>query len=435
MTSLPVPTGRLALVALVVALPVLVVGSWPAFVAVQVVVVAAAVVDLALTVDPAAVRVERRMPEVVALGDEADLAWRVSCPRGAVAAQVGDDLAPSLRVTRRSFSVRVPAGKLIEVTASMRPARRGRFDPRWVTIRTTGPLGLVARQATLDRPGRLRVLPMFRSRRATDLRVERARLLDVGLQSAKGRGGGTEFDQLREYTPDDQFRRIDWAATARLGKPIVRDYRAERNQTILCLLDNGRVMAGRVDGVPRVEHAMDAVMALTTLATRVGDRAGLVAFDQVVRAVVPPAAGRSQTGQVTEAMIDLEPVLAESDYRGAFTETLARFRRRMLLVVFTDLVEQSVGETLLPALPVITRAHLVLVAAVQDSNVVEWAAEPAADGTEVYRRAAATGSLAERARTTAKLRGLGATVVDAPPHRLAPALTDAYLRLKATGRL
>ena len=135
----------------------------------------------------------------------------------------------------------------------------------------------------------LRVYPPFRSRDEAELRINRARILEVGLRSAQGRGGGTEFDQLREYSVDDEFRRIDWSATARAGKAIVRTYRAERNQTVISLLDNGRVMAGRVDDVPRVEHAMDAVMMLTAVATRLGDRAGLVVFDRDVRAVVPPA--------------------------------------------------------------------------------------------------------------------------------------------------
>ena len=148
---------------------------------------------------------------------------------------------------------------------------------------------------------------MFASRAEAELRVTKARILEVGLRSAQGRGGGTEFEQLREWTPDDEFRRVDWSATARTNKPIVRTYRAERNQTVIVLLDNGRVMAGQVAGVPRVEHAMDAAMAITTVATRLGDRCGLVAFDTEVRAVVPPAKHRNQLGRVIEAVYDLEP--------------------------------------------------------------------------------------------------------------------------------
>jgi uncharacterized protein (DUF58 family) len=190
-----------------------------------------------------------------------------------------------------------------------------------------------------------------------------------------------------------------------------------------------------VADVPRVEHAMDAVMCLTTVATRLGDRCGLMVFDRSVRAVLPARAGRDQLGRVAETMFDLEPVIAESDYRGAFTQALARFRRRALIVLFTDLVEQAVGESLLPALPLLVRHHVVVIAAVRDPDVVRWATEPPAGAEEAYRAAAACMALAERDRAIARLRSLGAVVVDAPPQQLARSLADTYLDLKATGGL
>jgi uncharacterized protein (DUF58 family) len=180
---------------------------------------------------------------------------------------------------------------------------------------------------------------------------------------------------------------------------------------------------------------MDAVMMLTYVATRLGDRAGLIAFDRQVRAVVEPGHGAAQLGRVTDALYDLAPALAASDYQGAFAATLARFRRRALLVIHTDLVEQAVGESLLPALTVISRSHLVIVAAVQDPDVAAWAVARPVDGEEAFRQAAASAALEERRRATAALRRLGVTVVDAPPGELAAQLADAYLRVKATGRL
>jgi uncharacterized protein (DUF58 family) len=317
----------------------------------------------------------------------------------------------------------------------VQPSRRGRFTPTEVVVRVEGPLGLVARQRRRSVPGLVRVYPPFRSREEAELRIERARILEVGLRSARGRGTGTEFDQLRDYGPDDDHRRIDWSATARTGRPIVRTYRAERNQVVVLLLDAGRTMAGQVAGVPRLEHAMDAAMCVTAVATRLGDRTGLVAFDAGIRAVVPPAAGRHQLGRVTEAMYDLDPQLVESDVRGAFTTAVTRFKRRSMLVLLTDLVEQSVGESLLPALPLVARHHLVLVGAVTDPDVVAWAAGPADDAEAAYRKAAAVAALDARARATARLRALGVVVVDATPGRLAPMLTDAYLDAKAVGRL
>ena len=329
----------------------------------------------------------------------------------------------------------MPGGATLRTTASLHPSRRGRFEIEGLVVRIEGPLGVGARQRRLAATSVLRIHPAFPSREEAELRLTRARILEVGLRSAKGRGGGTEFDQLREYGVDDEVRRIDWAATARAGKAMVRTYRAERNQNVLLLLDNGRVMAGQVADVPRVEHAMDALMCLTTVATRLGDRCGLVAFDRTVRAVLPARSGRDQLGRVAEAMFDLEPVLAESDYRGAFTHALARFRRRSLIVLFTDLVEQAVGESLLPALPLLVRHHIVLIAAVRDPDVVGWATASPEDVSDAYRATAATLALAERDRAIARLRGLGAIVIDAPPGQLAPRLADTYLELKARGGL
>jgi uncharacterized protein (DUF58 family) len=267
------------------------------------------------------------------------------------------------------------------------------------------------------------------------LRINRARVLEVGLRSAQGRGGGTEFESLREYSTDDEFRRLDWSATARAGKPIVRTYRAERNQSVVVLLDNGRLMAGRVDGVPRVEHAMDAALMLATVATRLGDRYGLVVFDAAVRTVLAPSKSRFQVGRVTEALFDIEPELVETDYRTAFAETIVRFRRRALLVLMTELNEQAAEEYLVPALPLISRSHVIVVGAVRDPEVDRWAVDAVDDPDEAYRRSAAVTAIEERNRLAARLRGFGVTVVDAEPGKLAPDLADTYLRLKATGRL
>jgi uncharacterized protein (DUF58 family) len=444
----PVPTWRLVAGAAVGSLVVLLLpvrpplGLW----VVNGVLLAAAVVDWALAVRPRDLEVEREPPGIVPLGSEARVTWRIAHRAGpsrdrlglagrGVRVRLADELAPSLGAVTRRARVVVPARGRAVAATTIRPSRRGRFTPAEVVLRVVGPLGLAARQGRRRLPGVVRVYPPFDSRDEAELRVNKARILEVGLRSAQGRGGGTEFDSLREYGVDDEFRRIDWAATARSTKPIVRTYRAERNQTVLLLLDSGRTMAGRVADVPRLDHAMDAVMMLTSLATRLGDRAGLVAFDREVRAVVGPGHARDQLSRVTEAMYQLQPLLVESDYRGAFAETLARFRRRAMLVVLTELAEQAVSETLLPALPLVARDHLIVVASVADPEVRGWALATPTEPGAAYRKAAAVAALADRRRTVARLRGLGAVVVDAPPGRLAPELADAYLRVKATGRL
>ena len=187
-------------------------------------------------------------------------------------------------------------------------------------------------------------------------------------------------------------------------------------------------MAGRVGDVPRVEHAMDAVMALTTVATRLGDRAGLVAFDQQVRAVVPPGHGRRSARRVTEAMYDLEPALAESDYRGAFAETLARFRRRAMLVRVHRAGRAGVGgDAAARRCPLVARDHLVVVGAVHDPDVERWARATPTTPAAAYRKAAAVRGLGERRRRRGPAAGAGRHRGRRAPGRLAPALADAYL--------
>jgi uncharacterized protein (DUF58 family) len=434
----PVPTRRLATVALGLAAVVLVLPvSMPVgLLVVDGALLVAAFFDWVRAPAPSTVRAERRLPAVLTLGATGTVAWRVVNPVDRqLHVGLADELAPSLGAGVRRAWLDIPPNGAATATTEIRPSRRGRFEIRAMVLRVEGPLGLVARQGRRTLPAVLRVHPEFRSKKEAELRITRARVLEVGLRSAQGRGGGTEFEQLREYTPDDEFRRVDWAATARTGRAIVRTYRAERNQTVLALLDNGRVMAGQVGGVPRVEHAMDAVMALTAVATRLGDKCGLLAFDRRVRAVVPPSKTVGQLARVTEAMYDLHPELAESDYAGAFTETVVRFRKRALLVVLTELVEQAVGEWLLPALPLIGREHVVVIGAVRDPDVQSWATTVPNDSEDSYRKSAAVAALDERARTVARLRAAGATVVDAEPGKLAPQLVDAYLKVKATGRL
>ncbi|MGI9608251.1 MAG: DUF58 domain-containing protein [Acidimicrobiales bacterium] len=428
---------RLALFAALLAPSVLLFDAspWWALLGIGAVVGLMALVDWALAPPPASIGVARQLPGSITLDRTGSMSWLVRNGHGSDATiDFSEALAPSLDADARRATLTLGSGRIATVTTDLHPTRRGHFPLGEIVVRTRGPLGLAARQQTRWMPAELRVLPRFPSRAEAELRLRRSRL-DVGLRTARSRGGGSEFDQLRDFTVDDEFRKIDWAATARASRTIVRTYRAERNQTVINILDNGRLMAGQVSGAPRVEYAMDAIMAVTTVATRLGDRAGLLVFDRTVRASVPASARATQLGRVTDAMYAIEPELAESDYQGAFAETLLRFSRRTMLVIHTELAAHAVGEFLLPALPLLTRSHVVVIAAVRDPEIERWAQDSPSTVEEVHRHAAARASLVERRETVALIRRTGATVIDAVPGKLAGRLMDHYLEVKATGRL
>lgn len=429
----PVPTGRLAAAMAVVAVSALLL-PLPTAPILALVLLLIAAVDTWRAPAPWQIGLARTLPTVVPLDRTAEVVWQLANPTGRPrTVAVTDELAPSLGAGARRVVARVPAHGQVEARTALRPRRRGTFRPDSATVRVTGRLGLATRQARRELPGRIEVHPSFRSRAAAELRVRRARILEQGLRSVRGRGVGTEFEALRDYVEGDEFRHLDWAATARRGVPIVRTFRAERNQQVLVLLDTGRTTAGLVEGVPRLDHAMDAALALATVATHLGDRTGLIAFGSDVRAVLAPRRDAGQLRRLATALHTLEPELAEAGYLAAFRTVLTRFRRRALLVVLTELTPGAAEETLLPALPLLTREHAVVVAAVRDPALQDWTRRAPRGTDDAYTAAAAAEVLAARERLAGRLRAAGARVVDATPATLAAEVCDAYLDVKIHG--
>jgi uncharacterized protein (DUF58 family) len=432
-------TGRAALLAALGSLPVgLWEPGWTGILAVNGPLVLACACDFTLAAPVRRLILTRSGDTSARLGETADVTLTVTNPSGRpLRADIRDAWPPSSRQPGAETSSRhrltVPAGERRRVTTRLRPTRRGDHQAERVTVRSYGPLGLFARQGAHKIPWTVRVLPPFTSRKHLPSKLARLRELD-GRTSVLQRGEGTEFDSLREYVPGDDTRSIDWRATARQSTVAVRTWRPERDRHILLVLDSGRTSAGRVDDAPRLDASMDAALLLAALASRAGDRVDLLAYDRRVRALVQ---GRP-TGEVLPAMVNamatLEPELVETDARGLTATALRTAPRRSLIVLLTTLDAAPVEEGLLPVLPQLTQRHTVLVASVADPHVTRMAASRG-DIDSVYDAAAAAQAQSERHRTAEQLHRHGVTVVDARPEELAPALADAYLALKAAGRL
>ena len=432
-----VVTGRSVLPALAATVAVALSGLIGAEVTVIALGVLAAllVADVMLAASPGAMRLSREGDTSLRLGDSATVHVIVANPtRRTLRGSVRDAWPPSSHAAPRARPLRVAAGERRRVRTTLTPTRRGDARAAGVTIRSVGPLGLAGRQRTLSAPWTVRVLPPFHSRRHLPGKLSRLRELE-GQHTAMVRGQGSEFDSLRDYVPGDDVRSIDWRATARGDGVMVRTWRPERDRRILIVLDTGRTSAGRVGDTPRLDHAMDAALWLAALAGRAGDRVDFMAYDRRTRAQVRSSGRGSQVNRIVEAMAPLEAELVESDPAGLVGTILStQGRARKLVVLLTDLNAAALEEGLLPRLPSLTSRHLLLVAAVRDPEVDRMAAERG--GTDaLYRAAAAERTLSERRRVTAELRRMGVEVVDADPEHIAPALADAYINLKAQGRL
>ena len=427
-------TGRAVLLALLGLLPVVVLPSLWTVLVVVLLLVAVCVADAAAAQPISSLRLSRSGAGSCRLGEQVEVSLAVVNPgprrmRGVLR----DAWVPSAGAAPRTHELDVPAGERRVLTTVLRPTRRGDRVPDRITVRSVGPLGVAARQGRHELPWRVRVQPPFASRRFLPERLARLRQLD-GAVAVRVRGQGTEFDALRDYVEGDDVRSIDWRATARRQEVVVRTWRPERDRTLLLVVDTSRTSAGRVGDVPRLDAALDAALLLCALASRAGDRVDLLAVDTAVRAAVEGAGRDELLARMVETMAGLEPALVETDARLLVGEVLRRSRRRSLVVLFTTLDAAALSEGLLPVLGSLTSRHTVLLAAVGDPRLEQMLAGRG-DAERVYDAAAAEQARSERARTTAVLRRRGVEVVDASPEAFAPAVADAYLALKAAGRL
>jgi uncharacterized protein (DUF58 family) len=410
------PTARTAVLAAGAAVVALF-APVPAAVIVLLAVLAAAAAD-ARTVRSAP-PVERRVPHILSRGVAAPLRIHVQAD-----ARVRQPALPDVRVEPQEADGTLEAN----ITA----LRRGRHSLPAVCVRTAGPLGLGAwlhREATT--PAEVLVYPDLVSARRIALAVRTGRFREAGRLTRGPLGLGTEFESIRDYTPDDDVRQVNWRATARTGRPMSNQYRIEQDRDVVCLIDCGRLMAAPLGDRTRLDAAVDAAAAVAYVADVVGDRVGVIAFDAEVRRHLRPR--RAGGEGVVRAVFDLEPTGADSDFELAFRRVGAA--KRAFVLVLTDLLDEAAARSLTEAVPVLARRHAVVVAGASDPDLRSMLTTPPRATHDVYAAAVALDVLDARERVARRLEGVGARVLEAPPDGLAAACVAAYLKAKARARL
>lgn len=393
-------------------------------------------IDLARAGRPDALVVERSQPGQCRVGESSTAGLVVTnTGRRRVVGLLRDAWQPSAGARGNRHQLALPPGGTARLTTSLHPTRRGVLWTDRITVRSFGPLGLAARQHSVDAAddGRLRVNPAFPSLRLLPSRLARLREID-GRAAVRVRGQGTEFDSLREYVRGDDVRSIDWRATARTRNVVVRTWQPERDRRVVLVLDTSRTSAGRIGDVPRLDAAMDAALLMGALAARAGDRVDFVAGDNQVRARVRTGHQGEALPALQDAMVPLKSTLVEADWRRLIGAVDALGRNRALVIILTALEPATLEPGLLPVLADLQARHRVLLAAVRDPELDELVGARS-DLSEVYRAAAAERELAERSRGAQLLRALGVEVIDEAAEDYPGAIADRYLALKAQGLL
>jgi len=333
-------------------------------------------------------------------------------------------------------------GRVANTRYWITPSRRGDYNFGDISIRYPSPWNLWQRQFRQAASQSVRVYPDTSAVRQFELRLHQGRLRDLGLHLLKMRGQGTEFESLRDYTSDDEFRNINWKATARQGKLIANNYQIERDQTVLIALDCGRMMTAlsRVRhqdalaypiAMSKLDWTINASVLLAHVAVSMGDAVGLLLFSDKVVQFIPPRKGTTQNNLIIETLYQLQPSLVEPDYRSAYEHLLSRKLRRALVVTFTDIVDPETSSELLAASAALRRRHNPLCITINNQDVIEMANASPADIPDLYQKSMAVRMLTGRRQALEKLRQQGVGVLDVASAQLALATVNRYLELKA----
>ena len=388
-----------------------------------------AAVLVAMVVDASRIRrkpvVTRELPEILSLGVADPFRIEVEAPHGAGVrirqAKPGDlDIKPN-----------EGTGRSLEGTLTAR--RRGRMTLAPVAVRLRGPLGLAAWIHNCGEEAGIDVYPDMPAAYRAAARARHTRYRDPGTRGRGPLGLGTEFESVREYSPDDDIRQVNWRATARLGRPMSNDYRLEQDRDVIAVLDAGRLMQAPLEDRTRLDAALDAIAALASCCDDGGDRFGVLAFEAEQRVWMPPSRGGGRAA--LQALYDLEPTAVDSDYGRAFQGLTAS--KRALVFVFTDLVEEVAARPLVEAMPVLARRHAVTLVSARDRELEGAVTGERGEATEVLdvlRASVALDVLDARTRAAAIARAAGAEVVEAPADKLAGAVVTSYLRAKTRAR-
>ena len=364
--------------------------------------------------------------------------------------RIKDDFPDEFLYEQVLHDCRVSPMQHSDVVYRLTPLRRGIYQFVDIHLQCWGVLGLIVRRRRVPAAMEIKVYPNLQAVRQYELLVKRGMLHQIGLKNSRQFGEGTEMERLREYSPDDDFRRIDWNATARQRKPIVREFETERSQDVMILLDTGRLMASPIlleaptqptekptsqKAMLKLDYAVNTTLMTAYVSTLKGDKVGLIAFADSVHQYLAPKPGKKQFLTMLETVYALPVHSVESDFEEAFKYLASKQRKRALIILFTDILDNDSAEGIATYVTQLSRHHLVVCVTLTDSGIVALAEQNTKDAKSVYQKAVAERLLQEKHATLEILRRRGVITIDVPAHQLTMAVVNKYLELKAKSRI
>ncbi len=409
---------------------------WVAF-AYNVLLLAAAIAESRFCRLPNGVTISREFGSRFAMGAETEVRIQVqNATNRPILLIVKDEYPPQLILNgEREGRIHVEPQSTATLIYGVTPPRRGRFEFGQTALRFRSRFRLIWCQISVAEPVTIKVYPNMRRAREAELKALGARSVVSSHRKTSWRGEGREFESMRDYVRGDELRHISWTATARRGKLTTRQYQIERDQTILIALDAGRLMTARIEQETKLDSAVHATLSLFSAAARAGDNAGVVVFGRRIKSYLPPNRGRDHIEAALEALYAVEPEMIEPSYSHAFEFIAANSKRRALVVLLTDLVDEEGSKELLNSLHILRPRHLPLVVTIADRDLKAVVRQTPSSVRDVFTQSVAEEIIHHREAALRLVESLGGLALDVTAAALAPALLETYLRVKERGLL
>jgi uncharacterized protein (DUF58 family) len=413
--------------------------SWLRWIALayNVLLLGAAVAESRFCKLPAGVTISREFGGRFAMGAETEVRINIqNATNRPILLIVKDEYPPQMILSgEREGRVYVEAQSTATLIYAVTPPRRGRFEFGQTAVRFYSRFRLIWCQINVEKPVTVKVYPNMRRAREAELKALGARSVVSSHRKTSWRGEGREFESMRDYVRGDELRHISWTATARRGKLTTRQYQIERDQTILIALDAGRLMTARIEQETKLDSAVHATLALFSAAARAGDNSGLVVFGRRIKSYLPPSRGRDHIEAALEALHAVEPEMIEPSYPHAFEFIAANSKRRALVVLLTDLVDEEGSKELLNSLHILRPRHLPLVVTIADRDLKAVVRQSPSSVRDLFTQSVAEEIIHHREAALRLVESLGGLALDVTAAALAPALLETYLRVKERGLL
>ncbi len=342
-----------------------------------------------------------------------------------------DEVPVQFQLRDFRLEAQLKPGQSKELTYYLRPVKRGEYSFGVLNVFVSSVLGLLARRVKTSAEAHVAVYPSYLQMHRFELMAHSQNLMEAGIKKIRKVGHNMEFEQIREYVQGDDYRSLNWKATARSGNLMVNQYQDEKSQRIYCLVDKGRTMQMPFEGIALLDYAINTSLVMANIAIKKQDKAGLLTFNRKVDTFLEATRRSLQMSKIMEALYKQSTGYKESNFEQLYIFTKRQIRQRSLLLLFTNFETLSGAERQLDYLRLMGKAHLLVVIFFVNTEIEKLLLQHPRDTEEVYIKTIAEKFAFEKRQVVLKLQQLGIQCIMSEPGNLTPATINKYLELKA----